>query len=615
MDAGDVSKNLSADKQAVTDIGNTIKDVFKPIETLAEALGLMVAHADKLNKSFGLGRARIEEMKVAFTDAAAGVEKLGGSLDDVSNTIIAIASASNRNVIENEKVISELYAASKVLDTTAGALVNKFKDVGYETSQIGPNLNKSIEYIQSVGLNATKVMKDVSDNMGQMNRYQFEGGVQGLAKMAAQASMLRFDMKETFQFAEKVLTPEGAIETAAGIQRLGVSMGALADPFALMNASINDPSGLQDSLIKATKQFTEYDEKTKSFKINPQGVLTLRELAKETGTSFENLSKSALAAADLDKRLSEVSGAGLKFENEEDKQYLANIAKMGKGGKYEVTLKDGVTKELQNLNQEEFDELIEQQKNAPKTVEDIQRSQLTALQSMAADMKAMVSAGKFGAVSTKEVSTNIEGLRNIFTKFGDVSQKSFPKTPEVRKSVSEAIGEMKTLFGEAQKGGIKSEDFINNLKNIQASLLKKGESLGDDSLNAIKEVLKETASSLKGTSMVETWFKNNLLDGSKPTTTQTKSPTTAKPLTRDAVMGKGTASKNYVGSGSQSKQINSQVDIGGTITFKFDLPPGTTLNQKQLNDVFNSQDFKQYILNLNKSNNEGKNQGVVSYGK
>jgi hypothetical protein len=596
MAEGDVDKKLSADKQAVTDINNTIKEALSPIKTLSEALGLMVAHADKLNKSFGLGRARIEEMKIAFTDAAAGVEKLGGTLDDVSNTIIEIASASNRNVIENEKVISELYASAKVLDTTAGALVSKFKDVGYETSQIGPNLNESIEYIQSVGLNATKVMKDVSDNMGQMNRYQFEGGVQGLAKMAAQASMLRFDMKETFQFAEKVLTPEGAIETAAGIQRLGVSMGALADPFALMNASINDPSGLQDSLIKATKQFTEYDEKTKSFKINPQGVLTLRELAKETGTSFENLSKSALAAADLDKRLSEVSGAGLKFENEEDKQYLANIAKMGKGGKYEVTLKDGVTKELQNLNQEEFDELIEQQKNAPKTVEDIQRSQLTALQSMAADMKAMVDAGKFGVVSTKEVSTNIEGLRNIFTKFGDVSQKSLPKTPEVRKSVSEAIGEMKTLFGEAQKGGIKSEDFINNLKNIQDGLLKKGESLGGDSLNAIKEVLKETASSLKGTSMVETWFKNSLLDGSKPTTTpttQTKSPTTAKPLTRDAVMGKGTASKNYADSISQTKQVNSQVDFGGTITIKVDAPPG--VSEQQFKTYFESDEFKKKI--------------------
>ena len=318
MTEGDVNK----EKSGVADITDTIKDALKPIQTLSEALGLMVAHADKLNRGFGLSRARIEEMKLAFTDSAAGVEKLGGSLDDVSNTILDIASASNRNVIENEKVISSLYAASKVVGVESKTLVKNFKDVGYETSQIGPNISKSIEYIQSVGLNSKQVMQDVSANMGQMNRYQFEGGVQGLAKMAAQASMLRFDMKETFQFAEKVLTPEGAIETAAGIQRLGISMGALADPFALMNASINDPSGLQNSLINATKQFTEFDEETQSFKINPQGVLTLRELAKETGTSFENLSKSALAAADLDKRLSQVSSAGLTFKSEEETMVL-----------------------------------------------------------------------------------------------------------------------------------------------------------------------------------------------------------------------------------------------------------------------------------------------------
>jgi hypothetical protein len=590
-----VGKNISPDKQAVTDIGNTVKEALSPIKTLSEAIGLMVAHADKLNKSFGLGRARIEEMKVAFTDAAAGVEKLGGTLDDVSNTIIEIANASNRNVIENEKVISTLYAASKVLGIGAEKLVDNFKDVGYETSQIGPNLSKSIEYIQSVGLNASSVMKDVSNNMEKMNRYQFEGGVSGLAKMAAQASMLRFDMKETFGFADRMLTPENAINMASAFQRLGVTAGNLVDPFVLMNQSINDPTGLQNSLARLGQEFTYFDEETKSFKINPQGVLTLRQMEEEAGLAAGSLSKSALAAADLDKRLSEVSGAGLKFENEEDKQYLANIAKMGKGGKYEVTLKDGVTKELQNLNQEEFDELIQQQKDAPKTVEDIQRSQLTALQSMAGDMKAMVDAGKFGIVSTKEVSTNIEGLRNIFTKFGDVAQKSAPKTPEVRKSVSEAIGEMKTLFGEAQKGGIKSEDFISNLKNIQDGLLKKGESLGGDSLNAIKEVLKETASSLKGKSMVETWFKNSLLDGSKPATsaTTTKPETSVRPLSRSAVMGSGTKQKDYSESSSQTKQVNGQVDFGGTITIKVDAPPG--VSEQQFKTYFESDEFKRKV--------------------
>jgi methyl-accepting chemotaxis protein len=584
------------DKKGLEDMKTAAEEALRPIQTLAEAVGLMVAGADELNKNFSLGRARIEEMKKAFADSAAGVEKLGGSLDDVVDTITSVAAASNRNVIENEKVISELYAASKVLGTSSETLVNNFKDVGYETSQIGTNLSESIEYIQSVGLNATQVMKDVSNNMEKMNRYQFDGGVAGLAKMAAQASMLRFDMAQTFSFADKMLTPENAINMASAFQRLGVTAGNLVDPFVLMNESINDPTGLQNSLARLGQEFTYFDEETKSFKINPQGVLTLRQMEEEAGLAAGSLSKSALAAADLDKRLSQVSGAGLKFKNEEDKQYLANIAKMGEGGKYEVTLTDGTKKELQNLNQEEFDELIEQQKNAPKTVEDIQRSQLSALESIAGDMKAMVDAGKFGTVSTKDVSTNIEGLRNIVTKFADVSQKSIPKTPEVRESVTEAINKMKDLFNSAQSNGISSSEFINKVKTIEDSLLKKGENLGEESYKAIQKILKETASNVKGGSDIEKYFRDRVLPKSeKPMipTTQTKSPTTAKPLTRDAVMGKGTSSNNYTGSVSQTKQVSSQVDFGGTITIKVDAPPG--VSEQQFKTYFESDEFKKKI--------------------
>ena len=53
----------------------------------------------------------------------------------------------------------------------------------------------------------------------------------------------------------------------------------------------------------------------------------------------------------------------------EDKQFLANIAKLGDKGTYEVTLKDGTKKELAELTQPEFDELIKEQKEGPKTLE------------------------------------------------------------------------------------------------------------------------------------------------------------------------------------------------------------------------------------------------------
>jgi hypothetical protein len=216
-------------------------------------------------------------------------------------------------------------------------------------------------------------MRDVTNNMEQMNRYQFEGGVQGLTKMAAQASMLRFDMGTTAKFAEDVMNPDGAIRMASAFQRLGVMAGDLVDPFVLMDKSINDPGGLQDSLIEMTKQFTYFDEKTNSFRINPGGVRLMKELATETGISFEQMSKTALAAADLDRRLSEIDFS--IDASEEDKMLVANMAKMGEGGEYYVELQNErgtlEQKRLADLTQDEFQKLREIQESRPKTVEDI----------------------------------------------------------------------------------------------------------------------------------------------------------------------------------------------------------------------------------------------------
>ena len=111
------------EKEDIENMVETVKSMFNPIKTLADAIGSMVAQSDELNRSFGLGRSRIVEMNVAIADSAAGITRLGGSLDDVGITISAIAEGSRRNVIENEKVVSTLYAASKVLGTDAATLV------------------------------------------------------------------------------------------------------------------------------------------------------------------------------------------------------------------------------------------------------------------------------------------------------------------------------------------------------------------------------------------------------------------------------------------------------------------------------------------------------------
>ena len=583
------------------ELKKTFESLGSPVGKILDAIDGMATAADALNNSFIAGRTRLDEMNDAASRSAAGIIRLGGGISDVSNTIAGIAEGSKRQFIATEDQVSKVFAATKILGGTSAGLVEVFGNVGIEISQIGVNLEKSIEYIQSVGLNAKTVMKDVTDNMVQMNRFQFEGGVQGLSKMAAQASMLKFDMRETFQFAEKVLTPDGAIETAAGIQRLGISIGNLADPFALMNASINDPSGLQDSLIKATKQFTEYDEKTKSFKINPQGVLTLRELAKETNTSFENLSKSALAAADLDKRVSKINPT-LTFDSPEDKQFIANMATMSKEGDYVVQLKNDKTGEvdkikLSEITNEQLIALRKQQEEAPKTLEDIQKSQLNALLDIKFAIEGNIAKGTYGLAGSTAVRGNLVGAERISRAVTGAVDTAVPESVAITEKVNDAIEKMSALFLEKDANKISSDDFAKKLASLEDTILKDANSLGQKGMEAFKDILQESNKNVKGSSPIEKEFRSFTAEilgavGRPVTATEhlKKKAEEEKTLSYADIIGRRNQNfndKTGAGTSTNSGTSTNKVDVGGTITFKFDLPPGTTLTQQQLKSLKN----------------------------
>lgn len=622
----------SSDQGSLDDIKNSLESLKKPADLILNSIGDMFSEADKLNNAFLQGRVRMDEMSDAVAKAAAGVIRLGGDVTSVGVTMNQIAEGSRRNVIATEEQVSKLYAASESLGINAKTLVENFAQVGIETSQIGTNLEGSIKYIQSVGLNAKDVMSDVSNNMELMNRFNFTDGVQGLTKMAAQASMLRFDMQNTAQFADKVMSPEGAIEAAAGFQRLGISIGNLSDPFALMNESINDPGALQDSIIKATKQYTEFDEKTKSFKINPQGILMLKEMSEVTGISAKELSKTALAAADLDKRLSAISPS-ISFKSEEDKQFIANMATMSKDGDYVIKLKNdetGIieTKKLGELTQGEMEKLREQQENAPKTLEEIQISQLDVLKDISSAIKGNTAKGSFGVAGSAVIRGNITGAERISRAVTSSVDSAVPESSQIIGKVNDAVAIMSELFKSKESNKISGDELAKQLKSLEDVIISDANSLGEKGIGALKDIMTETNSKITGTSGIETFFKNmgkDILGGGgmnitdKDLLQKTKDSLQSKAVA-PSVFG-GRTSEDYSGvktassNGTQSVNGSGKVDVGGTITFKFDLPPGTTLNQQQLNAAFNSEEFKQYIVKLGESKTNGKNQGVVSYGK
>lgn len=570
--------------------------------------------AGQINKLFGQTRERINEMKTSLADALPGITRLGGDLGDVSDTISGIAEASRRNVIANTEDIKQMYAASKILETSSKYLTEEFTNVGIGISQIPKELEKSINYVQSIGGNTKQVMTDVRNNIDQMNRYQFEGGVQGLTKMAAQASMLKFDMGETFRLADNLFKPERAVEVASAFQRLGVSVGALADPFALMNQSINDPSGLQDSLVNVAKQFTYFDEKTKTFKINPQGVITLREMQEQTGVSAKEMSKLGLAAAELDMRISQISPE-IKFKSEEDKKYLENIARMGEGGKYEVELNDGTKKELGKLNQEEFDKLIDQQKNAPKSLEDIARKQMSFSETIAGDVKAIKAAVIGGVVTQKDILSVSETLRKESTSLTGIMSKNFADPRAVRGEVTQALSDLKKVQTDIS-GGKKATDALADYLDRSGEQLKR---INSNLLDAFQRTLKEAKQKSaveSGDSKISEIIRegyDKITDGLSAYTKKTNEPDYNTKMAKGIITGteslKPTQEMKTMGSSfTSSKQtltydgkINVNVNITGDGAKDFSPAQKDELNKK-ITSLLNSEEFKQTILKYSNPN-------------
>ena len=597
-----------ADKDTTDEFGKKIGEAasFSTKEFIGAAQQMAEA-ANGMTAAFASSRARVGEMMTAVSEAAPRMKRLGADFQTTTQAMVDIANATKKQTLASGDSVAKLYATSQVLGDSVGSIVNKFTDVGIQFGVIGGELEKSVSTVSDLGLNTKEVMSQVVSNSSRLNEFNFEGGVQGMTKMAARASMLRVDMSVALDFAEKMMNPEAAINMASAFQRLGVSAGALADPFALMNASINDPGALQDSLANVAKQFTYFDDKSKTFKINPQGILTLKEMEKEAGLAGGTLTKMGLAAAETDKRISQISPT-LKFKDDSDKQFLSNLSEMNASGEYVVKIRDAsgvdATKKLSDVTQEEFDKLIKEQKEAPKSMEDIARAGMKTSNVIANDVGAIKDAIVRGLVSTSIVKDNMESIRRTITVPVGALSNAAAKTEIIRQPADKAINAIKDAVRELGSGKSPSEVFAE----VGNKFKDQSESFKMVMQSTINQVVKESDSKKLGYGDGEVgklanaaW--NGVKDLAGVKSEKTKSGVTD--ATAKAANAKSNALTLY-GTESLAKTSNpnqtltsainettrsSKDDV--TFTLKIDAPDG--VSTQYLDQLFKTENFKQMI--------------------
>lgn len=412
-------------------------------------LSAVIKQLTELDKGFasvanqmGRGVQISEAIQKNFAEATENVIKLGGSTSDVVKIQEGLLSATNKNIIASSDVYDKLFATTKVTGIATDELATGFLDAGMSLSHITEEMNSVVNIATSLGVNAKTVSSLVVSNLDKLNRYGFDKGIEGLAKMASQASALRVNMQSTFTLAEDLLSPEKAIELASTIQRFGVVSGDLIDPLKLMDLAQNNVPELQNQLGKLFKEFIRFNEDTQSFQLLEGAKRDLTDIAAGFGFTFEEAMKFGVGVSDLEKKLSEISFGNLKID-EDTKQAVANMATLNKNtGTYEIVNKDGSAVELSKFiesytgKESELQEFIKGKEiDTTKTAE----------QEMIDTAKGQL--GKLG---------EIQVALNEMTSFLKVS---IAKTPEGRKLLSSAEANIKsgtkTVLEEVKKVDVK----------------------------------------------------------------------------------------------------------------------------------------------------------------
>lgn len=441
---GDKTQDLRTTGAAFKDVTGPFVDIVQKSEDLLNAFspdGILKGVDELINKSqelannMGLGRARADELRATIANSVPEMIKLGISEDEALSKIAEIPKKLGVNTTLTKETIVEIGAASQFSKVSTGELADKFKSVGMNLADVGDRMAEAANYAKSVGVNVEAVTSKLVSNLKNLNLFNFEGGVKGMAKMVAQSEMLGGTMNEVLQKAENLLNPENAIEFSAALQRLGVQSSALLDPLSAMDMALNDPAALQNEMVKVSQQFTRLKADGSGFEILPGAKLQLREVAEKLGMTADQFAQMSIKSADLEMKMSKIRFPGFAA-SEEDKQLIANMAQM-KDGKAVVTIakKEGGTEEVnvEDLTAEQLEKLKEEQANQNKTAEEIARDQLTVLKDISAQLSGTEKGIMYGGASLGPVQritdTANELRRTITTSLTEkITGESFRKT-------------------------------------------------------------------------------------------------------------------------------------------------------------------------------------------
>ena len=404
---------LEAQWKAFTDnVAST--NVLALMQNIEKTMIGMMDQSKAIQRSMGGVLSNTGDFNNRLINAYKSTVEIGATFEDVANAVAGLADGMGKIVSPSEETIKNMTILSQVTGISTkeiGTMVTQLVRFGGTQEQAVANMSAMAKEARVAGLNSKVYTETIGKNLSKVSGFGFKSGVEGMSKMVKQAMMLRTTVEAigALKIQDSLLDPEGAIQAAANFQMLGGAVGKLADPFQLMYMAQNDVEGLQKELVNSTKAAMTFNAATGKFDVSTQDMYRLREQAKLTNSSVEDLVDAGREAAKLDYIKEKFDLKGLP---EEQQNLISQLSTIGKDGSLTVDIPgygkiEAANEEQLKLKLKDADvqkALTDYQENQDKSELDLAKEQLTVSEKQAAavnEIKLAVIASMSDAERTK----------------------------------------------------------------------------------------------------------------------------------------------------------------------------------------------------------------------
>lgn len=469
-DQGSFNSKLGDSFNLYKSIGASVNSLKKDMKDFTTNAQRQYDLAEKIAKSYkqaslniGLSVGKSSEFNNVFKKSVAEIAKFGGTVEDAQGIYEDFADSSGRVRILGDDEVSNIFQLSKaanLVGSEASSLYETLDLMGVSNVDATERLEQLVIDSQSVGLNSSKVVKTLSNNMNKMQTYSFSSGVKGMTKMAKLAVSMRMDVGEMLGMADKFYQPEAAIEAAANLQMLGGDIAnAFGDPFETMYLARNKPEELAEKVSSMVEGMMTFNEETGQYDFPAEARMQLKAAGDQLGINVDSMiemTRQSTKISDVKKKLS-MTGA---FSDKE-MEGIANMARM-EGGEFKVDMYDEagnkMSKSIDELNSSDVEMLMK----SPQGEEDY-----------------------MGKMIENSMTTN-----ELLEAINDSFQKAFVGETDLYKLYEE--GSEATMVAVREMTTKSTTEVINIMQDTFAGELTK---LGVDS---VEELDKKMAESIKG---------------------------------------------------------------------------------------------------------------------